>query len=654
MVLICSDSRLVWSKKVELIPACSSITTFPKSSLVSVRAFEGFDGEVLMWHPRLPRLGALRANFQASLAEVFCFFPGMLFTPRIMRVIYFFLAFTQEFPVTALGMMLVLELQLPTTQVIAYYMLSYLPWTLRSLNALVTDCCPIRGLRRKPYLIIGGLGACGCYFLQATAGSFGQMLALGMSLSIFQVFSEVVMDSMAVEIANSYNTADGSDAAGRGGERREGAAEGGEEGAGQATQATQAASGQAEMQQALLVDAPGHPVPTSENEADEKANERAEPAAQTSAAPVSAAVSRQEAQARVQSESMAAKSFGSVVAAALQILAMAYMKPRSVLALVAIFPLLTAGLALRVREEVRYGGVCACCLGGARDGRRVSPGGALPMAASRAGRATLWRQYCQRLKPFATLIRTVAVPLIFIFLYSAAPTTIDVYPYFLYHEFSTAPAWIFSVQVLTGLIGALLGSLFYWRFFSTTYLPAMFFFGTILGLGSALCQLGVVFHASVFPRLSLGWLLGLAALLSNFLSRIGATPAFILAARCCPNGAEASVFSLFTGVAHLGSLLSGAFSLLVAKELHISSDDFSRLWRMVVICAATNLLPLLALPFLARALPAADRQLHVFEKDAVSSPSPAVAPSAELAESALTSQPPLQVNDSDMLSPIDL
>jgi BT1 family len=116
---------------------------------------------------------------------------------------YFCLNFTQELATTAMSLILINELKLEPTRITIYYTTVFFPYTIRPVYAFVSDNIPLFRYRRRPYVFICAIGAGLSYVSVALFGvSEKRMFALGITISVFLCFAEVVVDSITVEIGN--------------------------------------------------------------------------------------------------------------------------------------------------------------------------------------------------------------------------------------------------------------------------------------------------------------------------------------------------------------------------------------------------------------------------------------------------------------------
>lgn len=114
---------------------------------------------------------------------------------------YLLLGFNFSFPQVALQFWMIEEVQWQPAQTAAIYGLIGVPWCFKPLYGFLSDRYPIRGLRRKPYLILGAFTTFLSWimlpFLQST---FLRITSL-FTASLGACVGDVMMDSIVVCIA---------------------------------------------------------------------------------------------------------------------------------------------------------------------------------------------------------------------------------------------------------------------------------------------------------------------------------------------------------------------------------------------------------------------------------------------------------------------
>jgi hypothetical protein len=86
--------------------------------------------------------------------------------------------------------------------------------------------------------------------------------------------------------------------------------------------------------------------------------------------------------------------------------------------------------------------------------------------------------------------------------------------------------------------------------------------------------------------------------LSPMARRFYIMPLYILAAKVCPSGAEATVFAILTALGNFGTSISVYFGSLVLQYFDIRDGNYDNLVLVIVLKCASRLLPLLLIPLL--------------------------------------------------------
>lgn len=87
--------------------------------------------------------------------------------------------------------------------------------------------------------------------------------------------------------------------------------------------------------------------------------------------------------------------------------------------------------------------------------------------------------------------------------------------------------------------------------------------------------------------------------LSPMFARLAAMPMFILAARLCPEGIEATLFALTMGLSNFGSKMGSYVGIGLLSALGgVDAPHFTNLRLLVVVRSLTRALPIALIPFL--------------------------------------------------------
>lgn len=86
--------------------------------------------------------------------------------------------------------------------------------------------------------------------------------------------------------------------------------------------------------------------------------------------------------------------------------------------------------------------------------------------------------------------------------------------------------------------------------------------------------------------------------LSPMARRFYIMPLYILAAKVCPSGAEATVFAILTALGNFGTSVSVYFGSLLLKYFNIRDGNYDNLVLVIVLKCLSRLLPVLLIPLL--------------------------------------------------------
>jgi hypothetical protein len=136
-----------------------------------------------------------------------------LVVPPSVAVVYFLAACVQELPVAAIQLSLAQDFgDLSPARRSAYYVITFIPWTLKPVYGLVSDLLPVAGYHRRPYLVFAFLCAAASYVMMAlyVGGSYSRQLAAALIASTSLAVVEVQLDVTVVSLtAHALNAVGG-------------------------------------------------------------------------------------------------------------------------------------------------------------------------------------------------------------------------------------------------------------------------------------------------------------------------------------------------------------------------------------------------------------------------------------------------------------
>lgn len=149
-----------------------------------------------------------------------------------------------------------------------------------------------------------------------------------------------------------------------------------------------------------------------------------------------------------------------------------------------------------------------------------------------------------------------------------------------------------SAQSLVGYGFLLVGTAVYSRYVQGAPFIRIFACAQLAAIGMSL--LDVLLATRYTHRLGLpdrAFVLGTDAV-GTVLDRVSAQPFFVIAARLCPVGCEASLYAFFMSTYNFGNTLSGVFGAALTPLFGVEQGKYEGLSRLLLLRAACGLLPL--------------------------------------------------------------
>jgi len=122
--------------------------------------------------------------------------------PPSLALFYFLNSCVQSLPLTANQGWLLEELAMPQTTVNLYYAVTFMPWSLKPLYALLADCLPLCGYHFRPWLAISSAGSACCYVLAGVyVKSIGGAFLVTLVRSVCNACAEFMLGAVLVNEA---------------------------------------------------------------------------------------------------------------------------------------------------------------------------------------------------------------------------------------------------------------------------------------------------------------------------------------------------------------------------------------------------------------------------------------------------------------------
>lgn len=152
---------------------------------------------------------------------------------------------------------------------------------------------------------------------------------------------------------------------------------------------------------------------------------------------------------------------------------------------------------------------------------------------------------------------------------------------------------------LVGSIFSLLGVLLFDAMLRKVRFLPIFLWGTVISV-----VLGCT-HIFMILRWNLEWgipdevfALGEASI-QGVVGWICSMPIFVLAARLCPKGMEATMYATIMSFLNLGGLVGGQLGAALTWALGITEHNLDNFWILVLICNVSSFLPLIFLGWIS-------------------------------------------------------
>jgi hypothetical protein len=199
--------------------------------------------------------------------------------------------------------------------------------------------------------------------------------------------------------------------------------------------------------------------------------------------------------------------------------------------------------------------------------------------------------------------------LVFVLVYTGVPDAGSVYFAYVGTQFMF-PSWLLSLNMCLGTLGGTLSCYLFMHFQGkqqqqkeanpTRKVRAITPF-TIFAFGSVCAAVGYVTNFMVATGFVVDTLhipanvfIPFDNFMTSFFSRLAFLPILAVAAERCPVGYEAAFFEVFSALSIAGGTLSALLTTHIAERLSITSDNYSNVWILLLVCAGGKLLPILA------------------------------------------------------------
>jgi|TARA_B110001450_G_scaffold52305_1_gene48889 folate/biopterin transporter len=192
---------------------------------------------------------------------------------------------------------------------------------------------------------------------------------------------------------------------------------------------------------------------------------------------------------------------------------------------------------------------------------------------------------------------TVHRPALFLFLICVTPGYGSVLTFFYQKELQFTPDEFGTLDVL-GHVVAIFGTFIYKKYLRDVPFRTIFKWALILSFVLENTLLLLVLHTNRT--------IGIPDFVFALIERIVITlvgqfitmPMVVLGARVCPVGVEGTLYALLMSITNIGGVVSSEWGSLLTSMFGITGTNFTNLWKLMLVCHAFDLIPLLGLRLL--------------------------------------------------------
>ena len=209
------------------------------------------------------------------------------------------------------------------------------------------------------------------------------------------------------------------------------------------------------------------------------------------------------------------------------------------------------------------------------------------------------RSFCKQLKTLCSALYTPKLreAALFVFVFAATPSSYGSFFYFLVNELHFSPV-LLGILTCVRHAAMLIGTWVYRRCFRFTTYRKFFTIMVIVSAVAGATPLVLVLRINEQINLPAPIFAASDDLALSVISQISLMPILVLAAKLCPTGVEASLYASFVSILNASGVLSDYTGSLLTLALGITTNDFSNLPYLILICTASTLLAVCFIGFL--------------------------------------------------------
>ena len=186
---------------------------------------------------------------------------------------------------------------------------------------------------------------------------------------------------------------------------------------------------------------------------------------------------------------------------------------------------------------------------------------------------------------------------LFLFLISVTPGYGTVFSYYLEEELHFT-AYDFTIMSVTGYLASMAGTAVYKRYLTKVPFRPLFV-GTLI---LAWCLKWS--HMILVQKINLGVSNTVIAtadsIVLTLVGRCILLPMVVLGAKVCPSGVEGSLYATLMSITNFGNVVDSEWGAALAGAVGVERGHFEKLWILLVLCQAIDIISLCAVPLIPK------------------------------------------------------
>jgi len=193
-------------------------------------------------------------------------------------------------------------------------------------------------------------------------------------------------------------------------------------------------------------------------------------------------------------------------------------------------------------------------------------------------------------------------PALFIFLLSATPGYGEALTFFYQHELKFTPDEFGALDVI-GYIVSMTGAYIYKRCLRHVSFVRIFTWALVISFVLENTLFILVFHLNRPLGIPDYVFAAVERVILTLVGELVIMPMVVLGARVCPVGVEGTLYALLMSISNIAGVVSSEWGSLLTKMFGVTAVDFSALWKLMLVCHALDLIPILSVRLVRNVTP---------------------------------------------------